>query len=428
MKRMRRWAVAGLVMGSGLILVLSEPGASQVRVGDALACPTGLEEGDLGISGLDCVGECTLTIKEDGKEQSWFFSTEPRVLGVDGDGPADGILQAGDFLVAIDGIPITTKEGGRRFANLQAGERVLVRFRREGRVGEARIQVGTRCRETPRPPGVTARVAPPPLPPDQVRPARGVAVSPRVRVAPERRSVGVAEGVEELVAVPIRATGLLVGMSPTGRLGVGFQCTECGTQTDEETGENVWFFSGPLEVTAVNVGGPADEAGIQRGALIQSIDGQALDTDRGGLAFTRITPGESVRLTLVKRNGSEVEVSLVPVENTALGVAGGRRSGVGLEPRSGRAVSARPAGPARRGEAPPPAPPAIPDRAAAPAPAAMMAPPEGMPLRYSGTVNGVEVEIRGDPVTVSEMKGARTLYINADGLWIRITVPRERSR
>ena len=50
--------------------------------------------------------------------------------------------------------------------------------------------------------------------------------------------------------------------------------------------------------------------------------------------------------------------------------------------------------------------------------------PEGMPLRFSGTMSGVEVEIRGDPVMVSEMEDARTIYINAEGLWIRITVPR----
>jgi len=426
MKRMRKWAIAGLAAGSGLILVWAEPGASQVRVSEALACPTGFEEGDLGIKGLDCVGECTLTIKEEGKDRSWFFTTEPRVLGVDG--PADGILQAGDFLVAIDGIPITTNEGGRRFANLQPGESVMVRFRREGRVGEARIEVGASCLEMPVPPGVTARVAPPPPPPDQVRPARGVAVSPRVRVAPERRSVGVAEEVEVGVGLGRRATaGLLAGSSPTGRLGVGFQCTECGTQTDDATGESVWFFSGPLEVTAVNVGGPAYEAGVQRGDLIKAIDGKALETDEGGLAFTRIIPGEAVRLTLVKRNGSEVEISLVPEEAVSSGLAEGRRGFVGLVPRRGVGVTARSAERAPGADPSPPRPPReVPETVVAPAPTAAVTAPEGMPLRYSGSINGVEVEVRGDPVTVSEMKGARTIYINAEGLWIRITVPRER--
>jgi len=210
-------------------------------------------------------------------------------------------------------------------------------------------------------------------------------------------------------------------------LGIGFQCTECGTQTDEETGEDVWFFSGPLEVTAVNAAGPADKAGIQRGDIIKAIDGHSLDTDEGGLAFTRITPGESVRVTLVKRNGSEVEVSLVPVETTALGVSEGRRGTVGLAPRRSVGVTAPTADPAPRADPAPPRPPrGVPDRAAVSAFPGAVAAPEGMPLRYSGSINGVEVEVRGNPVTVSEMHGARTIYINADGLWIRITVPRER--
>jgi hypothetical protein len=38
-------------------------------------------------------------------------------------------------------------------------------------------------------------------------------------------------------------------------------------------------------------------------------------------------------------------------------------------------------------------------------------------------VAGVEVEVRGDPVTVSELEGARIILINADGIWIRIRVP-----
>lgn len=427
MKGMRKWVVGGLAVGSGLVLLMSEPVESQVRTGEELVCPAGMEEGDLGISGLDCVGECTLSIKDDGQNRSWSFSTEPKVFGVERGGPADGILQAGDFLVAINGILITTREGGRRFANLQPGERVLVRFRRDGRVGEARIRVGTGCRELPETPGVTGRVPPPPPAPDQMRTAGRVAVSPRVRVAPERRAVGVAELFEAGASLSGRATGLLAGSSPTGRLGVGFQCTVCGTRTDEGTGEDVWFFSGPLEVTAVNAGGPADEAGIQRGDLIKAIDGHALDTDEGGLAYTHITPGERVRVTLVKRNGSEVDVSLIPTEaRVIVGVARDRRGGANLEPLRGVARTARAADRSVGVDAPPTAPRAVPETAAVPVPTGRIDPPEGMPLRYSGTVNGVEVEVRGDPVMVSEMKGARTLYINADGLWIRITVPRER--
>jgi len=427
MKGMRKWAVANLAVVSSLLLLMTEPGVSQVRAGVPLACPSGLEEGDLGISGLDCVGECTLTIKDEGRERSWFFSTEPRILGVDRGGPADGILQVGDYLVAIDETPITSKEGGKRFASVQSGERVSLRYRRDGQVREARIRVESRCREMPEVAVAVSRVPLPPLEPDAPRVAVGVAVAPRVRVAPTRRVTAVDVGVEAVPSISRRATrGILARMSPTGHLGIGFSCTVCGTQTDEETGEDVWFFSGSLEVTAVNVGGPADEAGIQRGDLIKAIDGHAIDTDEGGVAFTRLTPGKRVRLTVVKRNGAEVEVSLVPEEVVRAGVARGRSGRADVAPPRAVGVTARAVEPTRRAGEAPPVPPTAPERVDVPAPTAMVTAPEGMPLRYSGTVSGVEVEVRGNPVMVSEMEGTRTLYINADGLWIRITVLRER--
>jgi hypothetical protein len=168
----------------------------------------------------------------------------------------------------------------------------------------------------------------------------------------------------------------------------------------------------------VNSGGPGDEAGIQRGDLIKAIDGKLIDTDEGGLAYTRISAGEEVTLTLVKRNGSEVDVAVVPEEQVGTGISGGVAVGR-------RATAATPPpDPSRRTTVVAPVPPAVPDRRAVPEPDAPIAAPEGMPLRYSGMFEGVEVEVRGEPVTVSETRGARTLYINADGLWIRITIPR----
>lgn len=419
MKRMTKWAGRYMPLGVGLVLVVSEPGVSQVRSDEAVACPQGFEEGSIGISGLACDGECTLTLRKDGTERSWSFSTEPRVFGINDEGPADGILREGDHLVAIDGVLITTQEGGRRYANLQPGETVDVRFRRDGRVREATLEVVGDCRSPVEPARVVGRIPPPAPAVDEVRPRRAVSVSPRVRVAPERRTtVEVAEGAYDRAVTTRRATtGILAGVSPTGKLGVGFSCTECGTQTDEETGEEVWFFSGPIEVTAVNSDGPADGAGIQRGDLISAIDGKAMDSPDGGLAFTRLTPGESVRLTIVKRNGTEAQVALIPEESSS------RRSSAGVarvrSPEVGTRVRA--ATPPQEPERVPMVPP--PDRFAVPG----MEPPEGMPVRYSGTFNGIEVEVRGDPANISEMRGARTLYINAEGLWIRITVPRGRT-
>ena len=184
MRKRRSAALRSLGLSTAFVALTAAPGVAQgvaqrvtgrVALTPVADCPQGLEQGSLGITGLDCVGECTLTIRGDGKERSWFFSTEPRILGVERDGPAQGVLRAGDFLVALDGIPITAREGGRRYANLQPGEEVTVRFRR-GRAGgthEAEIVVAADCLDAPEPvAGVVARVAPPTEPAPE-RPSEG---------------------------------------------------------------------------------------------------------------------------------------------------------------------------------------------------------------------------------------------------------------
>ena len=408
MKPMTMWTRMGSVaLGCGLVLLMAGMGTAQVRVGEAVACPAGMEQGEIGILGLDCVGDCTLNIRDDGRNRSWFFSTEPRVIGVESGGPTSGVLEPGDLLVAIDGLLITSKEGGQRYANLEPGERISLRYRRDGRVREASIRVEVGCLDPPKPAGVVSRVPPPPSRPDEPRTV-GIAVAPRVRVAPSGITVPRAEAstgrAQATTTVPRRVpAGILESGSPAGSLGIGIACTNCGTKTDEETGENIWFFSGPLEVSAVDTDGPAARAGIQRGDLITAIDGKALDTSAGGLAFTRLRAGERVGLSVVKRTGAEVQVGLVPEERRRVRIP---------TPTAEPALPADPAVPAPR----------APARITEPVPA--MNAPEGMPLRYSGTINGVEVEVRGEPVMVSEVEEARTLYINAEGLWIRITVPR----
>jgi S1-C subfamily serine protease len=427
-----------------LLAGLALPGNAQepvrrITAGKVVECPKGMEQGSLGITGLDCVGECTLTIKGDGRERSWFFSTEPKILGVQEDGPARGILRAGDFLVAIDGVLITSREGGRRYANLVPGEEVSVRFRRgrAGRVQEAEILVAPGCLDAPLPPaGVVARVVPPGIPePEEpyevvsvaVAPNIAIGVAPQVRVAPNVKvlRVDTAAGVPKLgvAAVSPNVTGLFGDITPTGRLGIGFSCTECGTRTDEETGESVWFFSGALEVTAVNRGGPAEDAGIERGDLIKAVEGHPIDSDEGGRAFTDITPGEEVRLTVVKRNGREVEVTVIPEEKAPSNIL---LRGTALATPDAPAVAGvavEPDPPTRvfRGRVP-----VVRDTVLVAEPVTLPfadVPVVRLPLRWSGSLEGVEVEVRGEPVRISEMRAARTIVINTDGLWIRIRIP-----
>jgi S1-C subfamily serine protease len=76
------------------------------------------ERGYLGIS-LSC-DYCSL--KEDGEFAVWSFSAPPRITWVGERSPAARAgLKPGDVIVAVDGVSVTSQEGGRRFGMLKAG-------------------------------------------------------------------------------------------------------------------------------------------------------------------------------------------------------------------------------------------------------------------------------------------------------------------
>jgi len=404
MKRTWRLIAAGM----GLALAWGMPASGQGVVARGQACEGGVRVGTLGISGLDCVGECSVIVSRDGTEERWIFTTEPRIFTLHGGGPAEGILEAGDYLVSIDGLLITTREGGLRYADLKPGETVAVRYRRGGEIREARIRVGSRCSFPPEP-SVSAGRVPPPPPADAVRGVArvGIATAPRVKVLP---SPVAPDSALPAVATGVVSRGRLLDPTPRGRLGIGLQCSHCGTELDRDSGRSVWFFSGPIEVTSVAPGGPAEKVGIQMGDLITAVDGHDISTEAGGLAFSNLVPGKAVRLTVVRRNGSKEDLTLVPDEPERAVVAGLAVPTPDAAPPTPRAV----------GVAVDPPPPA---RGTGQEPVLQVGEPVGLPLSYSGSLEGVEVTVRGGPVAVSELKGARTLIINTDGLWIRLRIP-----
>jgi hypothetical protein len=358
-------------------------------------------------------------VSSTGKEEAWSFSAEPRVFQIEAGSPADGVLRVGDLLIAIDGVLITTREGGRRFANLEPGSRVRLSFRRDGTVREAVLDVAGQCAEPPPAPKV-GRVALPPPPPRSDRPERAtiVATAPRVEVRPEPPT---AASVVE--AVPAPPTGVSVGSltapNPRGRLGLGFSCSECGTTAEDEMGRRIWYFSGPVEVTRVNTGGPAEKAGIRMGDFITAIDGREIQSEAGGAAFSNLMPGEPVRITLTRRNGRSETVTLVPAEPGSLGLTS-RSVLPPSEPSRAEATEVAPAQPVRPAE--PTAEVVVGGTGRTPLAEVISGPPD-MPVSYSGTLEGAEVLVRGGPVSVSKLLGTRTLLIQAEGLWIRIRMP-----
>ena len=74
------------------------------------------------------------------RRQNWVFRQPAAVKMVDVDGPANRAgLRRGDTLLAIDGVDLTTPEGGRAFASVEPNQRVTLTVRRDGR--ERRVPI-----------------------------------------------------------------------------------------------------------------------------------------------------------------------------------------------------------------------------------------------------------------------------------------------
>ncbi len=316
MKRERRHAGGRVelttTMAVALILALASPltlsaqadtgsyrlTADSIYLQFSQTCEEGVIVGQLGISGLNCRGECTITLNREGAELYWSFTTEPMITGVEEGSPADGSLESGDILVAIDGVLLTTREAGYRFANVAPGEEVTLLVRRDNVRHEVTLRAAAECRPAPNVVTVPRRLLPPPPEPDarRVLPSVDVVVAPRVRVVQAVEPEGVAH--IEVVGVP-EAWSIL----PRGKLGFSFSCGPCSSSTDTETGETIWSFSGPVEVIGVTRDGPVDMVGIERGDLITMIDAEPIESEEGGISFSRLAPGEAVELTVVRRCG-----------------------------------------------------------------------------------------------------------------------------
>jgi len=85
--------------------------------------------GSLGL-GIQCE-QCSVSSGR--RAQSWSFRQAPAIITVDVDGPAHrALLRRGDTLTAIDGVDLTTPQGGRAFASIEPGQRVTLTYRRGG--------------------------------------------------------------------------------------------------------------------------------------------------------------------------------------------------------------------------------------------------------------------------------------------------------
>ena len=297
--------VALLVTGFGAALPLLASAQTAVRAqprpGEQ-ACD-GRVTGFLGITRLDCRGLCTLALDHQGESGTWSFSAEPRIVELAPNSPAASMLKIGDEIVAIDDTPITSTEGGSRLANIERDRVVTVRYRRDGAIREAALHAGARCG-----PGVEGLRAIPPVysrvdsvaEPGAAAGA-GILIQIDDSVDGRRTTISVqTPGVSGRSAVPAM---------PETLMGMDFTCGPCSTILRD--GRRLWRFSNPIQVVGLELGGPADRAGIRVEERITHVNGISIDSPAGGDAFSNLRPGQTVRLTLVGLDGINRTVSIV---------------------------------------------------------------------------------------------------------------------
>jgi len=258
------WRTIQASLGVLLFAVAGTPLAAVVSPIDQSTCPSGLAPvGGLGIVDLFCEGQPSCHPKGADGLRDPRFVVEPVVGGVEKDRPADGALIRGDVLLAVDGLPLTTSEGGRRFSQLPPDQPVVLKVRRDGVVREVRIVTDRECKAIPPAPQPPRRPAPPAPPAAPAQPkarAAGVAGA----AAPGRPAAPLPPKAPAPPAPP--------DVAPYARLGFSFECGNCGFRPDVN-GSRSWVFVDLPVVSQVEPGGPAAASGLQPGDRLVQIDG-----------------------------------------------------------------------------------------------------------------------------------------------------------
>jgi hypothetical protein len=224
--------------------------------------------GTIGIGRYECIGSSCIVNEHLSDGYAHLFTTEPSAWDIDPAGPAAGKLHDGDVIVAVDEMLITSRAGGRRIANLTPGQPVTLAIRPRGTTTQRDLKL---------------------------TPVLGCEIP----------SLGVEIGSGSGKSIKAKPTATEGGVD----FGMRLDCDDCGWRTAD--GKREWFARKSPIVKDVLPGGPADEAGVKAGDVLDELDGEPLVAPSGSRAIGAIRPGAPVILRL-RRAGVDMRLRIVP--------------------------------------------------------------------------------------------------------------------
>jgi hypothetical protein len=208
----------------------------------------------LGIGLLQCVGGgCGIFGGRPGAYEH-RFTVEPRLHRINGAGPAAGLVEDGDQLVAVDGSPITTRRAGRLLAQLTAAP-VRLTLRRGSDL-------------------------------------RSVSITPRV-------------GCDYPMLIVTKTSEIPAGLDDVAEpsapvasqyeLGLTMDCDGCQWKRNHDGSPVLKSLVVPRVVT-VDANGPAARAGLAAGDYLLTIDNRVIASDSGARYLGTIRAGQRVEI------------------------------------------------------------------------------------------------------------------------------------
>lgn len=213
-------------------------------------------------------------------DRPWRFRSPIEVARVHPGGPAEGVLEVGDLITAIDGLRLTDAAGASRLASIAPGSRASLSITRGSDRLTRSLITGWVC---PGDPGAIGSYAP-----------RAIASPDSSR----RQAAG----------VPVPS---LPDLESTGWLGLALACTGCGWAREAGDDAPYWESTEPPVIHALARGGPAAQAGLRIGDTLTHVGEHRVTSRAGGRSLGAVQPGAAVQLT-IRRAGFARRFTVVP--------------------------------------------------------------------------------------------------------------------